>query len=91
MGLVIAAGIAFWLESLLFSDLSSAEGIVLILLLAVPVILGFVDGYYAEKLRTKIYRSRIRKALEKDLAEIALTQPELAEAYRKHLSDILNE
>lgn len=86
----IVAGIAFWIESLIFHDVSSAEGIVLILLLAVPVILGFVAGYYAEKLRTKFYRSLIRKALEEDLAEVARVQPELAAAYRAQLGDILD-
>lgn len=68
-------------------NVSDTVGILLALVL--PICLASVAAYFVEKLRTRVFEDRIRKALEEDLAALAVTQPELAAAYRIQLASIL--
>lgn len=85
---VVTFGV-FMLESVIVPDPSSAGAFVLLLLVGLPVGLGIVAAIYAEKLRERYFRGKIRKALEADLARIAETDPVRAAVYRAHLGDIL--
>ena len=93
-GTGIVAGIFIWMLTtiLVYSILEWLDLDYLVLFaLVISLVIAIGSGICLEKLRTRYLKRKIAQALERDIVPYERTQPELAQAIRKHIeTDLLS-